>query len=328
MCFNFVATVLESPSFSIHTVDPTTLVIDVESAAVVVAKHRLSLEQLTAANLNVAPPNQSLPLTICSILASKKMVRHSALLAIFLLLLSPSTCLRLPRSFTPDHFCSACRAVSLRLSDAYLSVPADATLDSGSFRLSGSGKQAGLQKVPMRQTELHAGHVIDATCKAIGEKFVVFDVAPAVFVADTAIDGVGEKALRDTRAVRALGAFCNDLLDEYYDEIVAMIKAGPLVEEELLGEAGRLCGVTGVFKACKGGVGLSADVVEVVRGQVREEAEQKAREVREEEEKTANSSESGSGESREIESELDGGGEEVVKGVGAVVAEVESGEEL
>lgn len=180
--------------------------------------------------------------------------------------------------------------------------------------------------MPMRQTELHAGHVVDATCQAIGEKFVLFDVAPAVFVAETEIGGVGEKAMRDTRALRALGAFCNELLDEYYDEIVAMIKAGPLVEEDLVGEAGRLCGAAGVFKACKGGVELSTDVVEVVRGQVREEEERKAREVREEEKKSANSSESGSGEKREIE--LDGAGEEVVKGAGAVEAEMESREEL
>lgn len=161
---------------------------------------------------------------------------------------------RLPRSFTPTHYCSACHAIAFQFSEVYTSVPEDGTVDSGSFRLSESGKQKGLQKVPIRQTELHAGYVLEETCKDIQSNWVIFEgIAPSIFVPAAMVreQGLDINATSDSKPLRSLREVCSGLLDDHYDELVSLIKTKPLTETDFLGDAAVLCdGVTGIFRAC------------------------------------------------------------------------------
>jgi TLR4 regulator and MIR-interacting MSAP len=179
---------------------------------------------------------------------------------------------RLPRGYTPGAFCSACRAVSAEFYAAWAAVSPEETVTSGSFRLSGSGKQRGLTRVPLRQSATHATHVLETVCAQVKDKFVVFpEIAPDVFVAvrDAEAAGVKVNATKDTRAVRALGNVCSSLVDEYYDMLVAVVQAAPLERAAWVGDGRAFCGGDGgeggVVAACGRGAGqvrVAAEVLE------------------------------------------------------------------
>lgn len=196
------------------------------------------------------------------------MIWRSVFLSLLLALAGIAFSKRLPRSFTPTHYCSACRAISFQFSEKYKAAPAESTIDSGSFRLSGSGKQKGLQKVPIRQTEFHAGTVIEQTCNNIESNWVIFEgIAPAVFVRRTLVqeEGLEANATTDSKPLRSLPAVCDGLLDEHYDELVALVTAGPLADDDFLGEAPALCdGETGLFRACAKDAGDEQLLIDVL----------------------------------------------------------------
>jgi hypothetical protein len=182
---------------------------------------------------------------------------------------------RLPRGYTAGHFCSACRAISAEVYAAYARAPEGETVDSGSFRLSESGKQAGRLRVPLRQSHLHATAVLDAACADIAARHVLFPaIAPDVFVPAADVDrhGLRANATADAPAVRALRSLCDALLDEHYDALAAAVRAAPLAEGEWTGAAPALCdGESGLFAACDAAahppVRLAADVVAVARAE-------------------------------------------------------------
>lgn len=175
---------------------------------------------------------------------------------------------RLPRGFSQAAFCSACRAVAAEFHAAYAAADEHATVPTGSYRLNEEGKQIGRLTIPLRQSATHATHVLDATCTAIAERYMIYPrIAPDVFVAAADIDARDARAnaTADARAVRSLPAVCSRMLDEHYDELVALVQAGPLAAEAWGGEAEALCaeGRGGVVSACgETAVRLAGDVLD------------------------------------------------------------------
>lgn len=174
---------------------------------------------------------------------------------------------RLPRGFTPQLFCSACRVVSREVHDAYVSVPASETIDAGSFRLAESGKQPERRQVPLRSSELHAVTVLDAACARISSNYVVFDVNLEIFVSikEQQRHGLKENATADCSHVRALRAICTNIIDEFEDELKERLKSGVVNAAGWTGKADEFCGETGLLVACnsQSDPGIEGDVVQL-----------------------------------------------------------------
>jgi hypothetical protein len=159
---------------------------------------------------------------------------------------------RLPRGFTPALYCAACRSVALEIRIAHDAASASETVDSGSFRLSESGKQLARTRVPLRRSELHAIASLDAACADIAARYLLplDSVRRGPFVPKTLRD---ERGLADANftddcvPVRALRALCANIVDEYEDELKSRLKAGDLQPEEWSLE---LCGPEGIVAAC------------------------------------------------------------------------------
>jgi hypothetical protein len=206
-----------------------------------------------------------------------------ALLLLVVLVTPPSSgaaALRLPRGYTMRHYCSACRAVARELRQAYLSAPASATLDSGSFRLAESGKQPHRTTVPLRTSELHAVEVLDAACAKLDTKYVVYaGIAPDVFVPGVDKDRFGLSAnasgADQAAVVRALPNLCAAIVDEFEDRIKSVLRAGDLEDgSDAAGDwaarADGLCAADGgIVAACADGhdPGSADAVVELAKAQ-------------------------------------------------------------
>lgn len=161
--------------------------------------------------------------------------------------------------------CTACRAVASEIQQQFERGDASRTIEAGSFRLSGSGKQAGLRKVPYRGSELHVSTVLDGACDGLSLRYARFESRPDVFVPSALAADVAP-TVNDCRLTRALDGVCTRITDEHEEEIGDALRGRESLDEDEW--AMRLCGAQGIVdSACAPDVdpGRAADVVGAMR---------------------------------------------------------------
>lgn len=158
---------------------------------------------------------------------------------------------RLPRDYTRALHCSACHCVGMQIRRVYLEASDTEKIDTGSFRLSESGKQPNRRQVPLRSSELHAVTVLDAACTGIMGKYVLFDFEPDVFIsnADRLENKLTANFTKDRVAVRGLEAVCTGWLDDNEEELRDWLKSDPPVDEDAW--IAELCDESGIIGVCR-----------------------------------------------------------------------------
>lgn len=169
--------------------------------------------------------------------------------------------------------CIACRAVAYEVQKEYEQADKDTTIESGSFRLSGNGKQEGLRRVPYRGSELHIASVLETICDRLSSRYTRFSLLPDAFVLRaeaTKIENVD--TIDDCAQTRALNSVCATLVDGKEDEVRKALAVSETVWTEVA------CGTSGILaQACDAArdPGDSAHVLAAARANMRNESESK-----------------------------------------------------
>lgn len=141
-------------------------------------------------------------------------------------------------------------------------------IDSGSYRLSGSGKQPGRKKVPYRGSDLHITTVLDNACEKISDKFVRFEQHPDVFVEKALQEGIAAITTGDCKPVRSLNGICSNTVDDREDELQTLLRGR--TEMTLESWTDEFCGEEGIMKkACvpETDPGTAVYVVDLLKSQ-------------------------------------------------------------
>lgn len=163
---------------------------------------------------------------------------------------------------------TACRAVASEIHAFWSKADSAEMIDTGSYRLSGSGKQPGRRKVPYKGSDLHITTVLDNACEKISDKFVRFEEHPHVFVERTLQEAIVANTTGDCKPVRALNGICSNLVDEMGDELLELLRGRT---EIALGTwTDEFCGKDGIVKAAcvvETDPGTAHDLVNVLKSQ-------------------------------------------------------------